>query len=96
MFPFLSPTPSPFPRPRLSLLPTSNLKMLFFFDGLQRLRVVQSWSMRLQLRDVPDDLHKDLKRLAIDEDTTLNALCITILQEGVKKLRGAAHKESRK
>ncbi len=44
--------------------------------------------MKLQIRDMPDDVHKDLKRIALEADTSLNAVVIKALSAYVAKNKG--------
>ena len=41
----------------------------------------------LRIRNLPPALHKDLKRLALEEDTSLQALVIEILKEAVARAK---------
>lgn len=41
--------------------------------------------MRLQIRLVSPELHKNLKRIALESDITLNALCVSVLTDYVDK-----------
>ncbi len=39
------------------------------------------------VRNMPDDLNKDLRRIALEADISLNALVLQILAETVEKAR---------
>lgn len=38
---------------------------------------------KLQIRNIPDDIHQILKRIALDERISLNTLLLNILSEAV-------------
>lgn len=44
--------------------------------------------MKLQTRDVPDDVHKVLKHEAVDRGISLNTLVIEILEKAAEKITG--------
>lgn len=48
--------------------------------------------MKLQTRDVPDEVHKILKHEAVDRGLSLNSLVIEILQKAAEKIEAAKAK----
>jgi predicted HicB family RNase H-like nuclease len=46
--------------------------------------------MKVQIRDVPDEVHRILKHEAIDRGCPLNTLLIEILTKAVEKIAGKA------
>lgn len=44
------------------------------------------------IRNVPDDVHKDLRRMALEADISLNTLATHILTEAVEKAKKKAGK----
>ncbi len=51
-----------------------------------------SGCMKLQTRDVPDEVHKVLKHKAVDRGISLNALVIEILSKAAKEITQATAK----
>jgi predicted HicB family RNase H-like nuclease len=48
--------------------------------------------MKLQTRDVPDQVHKTLKHEAVDRGLSLNTLVIEILTKAAEKIEAAKAK----
>lgn len=43
--------------------------------------------MDTKIRNIPDDLWKDFKKLALDADSSINAMMIELITAAVKKYR---------
>lgn len=48
--------------------------------------------MIVQTRNVPDDVHKDLRRMALDQGVSLNTLIVNILSDAVTKAKAKGGK----
>jgi predicted HicB family RNase H-like nuclease len=48
--------------------------------------------MKLQTRDVPDEVHKILKHEAVDRGISLNALVVEILSKAAERIGGKGGK----
>lgn len=48
--------------------------------------------MIVQIRNVPDDVHKELRRMALDQDVSLNTLVVKILSDAVTKAKAKGGK----
>jgi plasmid stability protein len=48
--------------------------------------------MTTQIRNLPDDVHKELRRMALDLNVSLNALVVRILSDAVAKAKAKAGK----
>jgi len=45
--------------------------------------------MDTKIRDLPDDLHKDLKRLCVEEEISMNKKILQLITREVEKFRKA-------